>query len=155
MRNKHLLTILILAVAAVMTGCNHKTVYSHYEHVPQEGWDKPDTLFYEVPPVKEAGTYQEEIGIRTDISFPFQSIALVIAQDIYPKGKHLQTVKNCVLYDETGKERGNGISRFQNVVPLTDIQLEKGDSLRICITHNMRREMMTGISDIGFILTKK
>ena len=60
-----------------------------------------------------------------------------------------------MLYDETGKERGNGISRFQNVIPLTDIQLEKGDSLRICITHNMRREMMTGISDIGFILTKK
>ena len=144
MRNKHLLTILILAVAAVMTGCDPKKVYSHYEHVPQEGWDKPDTLFY-----------QEEIGIRTDISFPFQSIALVIAQDIYPKGKHLQTVKNCVLYDKTGKERGNGISRFQNVIPLTDIQLEKGDSLRICITHNMRREMMTGISDIGFILTKK
>ena len=127
MRNKHLLTILILGVAAVMTGCDPKKVYSHYEHVPQEGWDKPDTLF----------------------------LALVIAQDIYPKGKHLQTVKNCVLYDETGKERGNGISRFQNVIPLTDIQLEKGDSLRICITHNMRREMMTGISDIGFILTKK
>lgn len=49
MRNKHLLTILILGVAAVMTGCDPKKVYSHYEHVPQEGWDKPDTLFYEVP----------------------------------------------------------------------------------------------------------
>ena len=95
--------------------------------------------------MKEAGTYHEDIGIRTDISFPFQSLALVVSQDIYPRKEHRQTVKNCVLYDKTGKERGNGISRFQNV----------GDSLRICITHNMRREMMTGISDIGFILTKK
>ena len=155
MRNKHLLTILILAVAAVLTGCDPNKVYSHYEHIPQEGWEKIDTLFSEVPPVKEAGTYQEEIGIRTDISFPFQSLALVVAQDIYPKGAHLQTVKNCVLYDETGKERGDGISCFQNVIHLTDIQLEKGDSLRICITHNMRREMMSGLSDIGFILTKK
>jgi len=155
MRNKHLLTILILAVAAVFTGCDRNKVYSHYEHVPTEGWEKIDTLFYEVPPVKEAGTYQEEIGIRTGIDFPFQSLALVVAQEIYPQGKHFQTVKNCVLFDETGKERGDGISRFQYVFPLTDIQLNKGDSLRICITHNMRREMMSGISDIGITLTKK
>ena len=38
---------------------------------------------------------------------------------------------------------------------LSDIQLEKGESLRICITHNMRREMISGLSDIGMILTKK
>ena len=155
MRNKHLLTILMLAVAVFFTGCDRNKVYSHYEHVPQEGWEKVDTLFYEVPPVKEAGTYQEEIGIRTDIDFPFQSLALVVAQEIHPRGEHLQTVKNCVLYDQTGKERGNGISRFLNVVHLADIQLNKGDSLRICITHNMRRELMSDISDIGFILTKK
>ena len=105
--------------------------------------------------MKEAGTYQEEIGIRTDLDYPFQSLALVVAQEIHPKGDILQTVKNCTLYDESGKERGNGISRFQNVIYLSDIQLEKGDSLRICITHNMRREMISGLSDIGMILTKK
>ena len=105
--------------------------------------------------MKEAGTYQEEIGIRTDLDYPFQSLALVVAQEIHPKGEFLQTIKNCSLYDESGKERGNGISRFQNVIYLSDIQLEKGDSLRICITHNMRREMISGLSDIGMILTKK
>lgn len=155
MRNKQLLTILMLAVAAVLTGCHRKTVYSHYEHVPQEGWEKIDTLFYEVPPVKEAGTYQEEIGIRTDISFPFQSIALNVAQDVFPQGTHSQTTKNCVLYDESGKEQGKGISRFQYVVYLKDIQLNQGDSLRIYVTHNMRREIMSGVSDIGIILRKK
>ena len=155
MRNKHLLTILILAVAVVLTGCDRNKVYSHYEHVPQGGWDKTDTLFFEVPPVKEAGTYQEEIGIRTDLDYPFQSLALVVAQEIHPKGEFFQTIKNCSLYDESGKERGNGISRFQNAIYLSDIQLDKGDSLRVCITHNMRQEMMQGLSDIGFILTRK
>ena len=142
MRNKHLLTILILAVAVVLTGCDRNKVYSHYEHVPQGGWDKTDTLFFEVPPV-------------TDLDYPFQSLALVVAQEIHPKGEFFQTIKNCSLYDESGKERGNGISRFQNVIYLSDIQLEKGDSLRVCITHNMRQEMMQGLSDIGFILTRK
>ena len=92
MRNKHLLTILILAVAVVLTGCDRNKVYSHYEHVPQGGWDKTDTLFFEVPPVKEAGTYQEEIGIRTDLDYPFQSLALVVAQEIHPKGEFLFTL---------------------------------------------------------------
>ena len=68
MRNKHLLTIWILVVAAMLTGCDHQMVFSHYEHVPQEGWEKKDTLFFTVPPMKEAGTYEQVIGIRTDIS---------------------------------------------------------------------------------------
>ena len=155
MRNKQLLTILTVAVAALFAGCDSKTVYSHYEHTPQEGWEKIDTLFFEVPPVKEAGIYQEEIGIRTDIGFPFQSLALNVAQDVLPQGEHYQTTKNCVLYDETGKERGSGISRFQTVVYLTDVKLNEGESMRISITHNMRRELMSGVSDIGIILTKK
>ena len=155
MRNKQLLTILTVSVAALFAGCDSKTVYSHYEHTPQEGWEKIDTLFFEVPPVKEAGIYQEEIGIRTDIGFPFQSLALNVAQDVLPQGEHYQTTKNCVLYDETGKERGSGISRFQTVVYLTDVKLNEGESMRISITHNMRRELMSGVSDIGIILTKK
>ena len=155
MRNKQLLTILTVAVAALFAGCDSKTVYSHYEHTPQEGWEKIDTLFFEVPPVKEAGIYQEEIGIRTDIGFPFQSLALNVAQVVLPQGEHYQTTKNCVLYDETGKERGSGISRFQTVVYLTDVKLNEGESMRISITHNMRRELMSGVSDIGIILTKK
>ena len=155
MRNKQLLTILILAVAAVFTGCDRRTVYSHYEHVPLEGWEKIDTLFFEIPPVKEVGTYQQEIGIRTDISFPFQSIALNVTQDVFPQGTHTRTTKECVLYDESGKERGSGISRFLYEVHLRDIQLNQGDSLRIYVTHNMRREIMTGVTDIGIILRKK
>ena len=155
MRNKHLLTIWILVVAAMLTGCDHQMVFSHYEHVPQEGWEKNDTLFFTVPPVKEAGTYEQVIGIRTDIDYPFQSLALVVAQDIFPSGTHLKTTKECVLYDESGKERGKGVSRFQYEVFLQDIKLNQGDSLRIYVTHNMRREIMSGVSDIGIILKKK
>lgn len=155
MRNRLFKTILILAVATLCMSCNRHTVYNHYEHVTQGGWEKNDTLFYQVPPVKEAGTYEEIIGIRTDINFPFQSIALNVAQDVTPQGTHYQTTKNCLLYDASGKERGSGISRFQNEIYLTDIHLNKGDSVSICITHNMRRELMSGITDIGIILKRK
>ena len=155
MRNRQFKTILMLAAAAMCTSCDRHKIYSHYEHVTLEGWEKNDTLFFEVPPVKETGTYEETIGIRTDISFPFQSIALNVSQDVIPQGTHHQTTKNCVLYDASGKERGSGISHFQNEIYLTDIQLNKGDSVHICITHNMRREIMSGISDIGIILKRK
>ncbi len=155
MRNKQLLTILIWVVAVFFASCDRNTVYSHYEHTPQEGWERTDTLFFEVPPVKEAGTYQEEIGIITDISFPFQSLALNVAQEVLPQGKPFKTTQNCMLFDETGKELGSGISRFLTVFYLTDVQLNQGDSIRICITHHMRRELISGVPDIGIILKKK
>ena len=79
----------------------------------------------------------------------------MVAQDIFPQGTHLKTSKECVLYDESGKERGKGVSRFQYEVFLQDVKLNQGDSLRIYVTHNMRREIMSGVSDIGIILKKK
>ena len=39
--------------------------------------------------------------------------------------------------------------------PVNDLQLNKGDSLHICVMHNMKREIMPGIADIGISLTRK
>ena len=36
-----------------------------------------------------------------------------------------------------------------------DMKLNKGDSIHLCISHNMKREIMPGIADVGICLKQK
>ncbi|MBP7359673.1 MAG: gliding motility lipoprotein GldH, partial [Prevotella sp.] len=46
----------------------------------------------------------------------------------------------------------NGISYYQYNFNISHIELHKGDSIHVCIRHNMKREILPGISDVGFSL---
>ena len=62
---------------------------------------------------------------------------------------------NCDIIDESGTVMGSGISQYQYDFPVDILQLEEGDSLHVTVIHNMRREVMPNICDVGFTLTKQ
>ena len=147
--NKFWFLIFMFAVAVGITSCNRKTVYAHYEHTPMQGWDKSDTLAFDIPAVKQAGAYKEDIGLRVVNTYPFQGLSLVIKQTILPSGYvHSDTV-NYTLFDRRGNTKGHGVSFYQFQFHFNTLQLREGDSLHICVKHNMKREIMPGISDVG------
>ena len=152
MRNK---LILLLMVAAGFVACGHQTVYHHYEHMPSNGWEKNDTIKFSIGPVKLAGSYYEDVELRTDGDFPFQGLTLIIKETVYPKGETTEQALNCNLVDERGEISGSGVNYFQYRFPHRDLQLNEGDSVEISITHNMKREILPGVADLGIRLTKK
>ena len=149
-----LISSLVLAVAAGVVSCNRKNVYVRYQHVSMSGWDKNDTLTYDVSPLK-AGRYREEVGVRIDRSYPFMSLSLVVKQTILPSGYVHRDTITCKLVDENGKFRGQGVSYYQQTFHLNTVSLHEGDSLHINIKHNMKREVMLGVSDIGFRIDRE
>ena len=46
------------------------------------------------------------------------------------------------------------MSYYQYQVPVNDITLQQGDSLHICVRHDMKREILPGISDVGIKMTR-
>ena len=143
-----LLAVLLLTVWS-LGACDNRTVYNHYEHAPSAGWDKNDSLLFDIPAVKVAGAYREELGLRIDHSFPFQGLCLVVKHTILPSGYvHSDTI-NCSLFDEDGNTKGYGVSYYQYRFHTNTLRLQTGDSLHICVRHNMMREILPGVSDVG------
>ncbi|MCI6160871.1 MAG: gliding motility lipoprotein GldH [Prevotella sp.] len=145
----------VLSMAALLTSCEFKTVYDKYQHTPLAGWEKNDTLFFSVPKMPHAGDFRMEVGLRTDESFPFRSISLVIEQRLYPSNIVMTDTIRCELTNQKGYIKGNGVNFYQYKFPLKDIRLNRGDSLQVSIRHAMRRETLPGISDVGFKIKKK
>jgi gliding motility-associated lipoprotein GldH len=146
---------LMLTVACGLTSCDRLPIYSHYEPTPITGWEKNDTICFGIPPVKEAGYYKEELGLRINEDYPFLGLCLIVQQTVLPSGYCHYDTLNCHLIDKKGTIRGTGINHYQYTFHVNTIRLAEGDSLHILVKHNMKREIMPGITDVGMQIEKR
>ena len=154
--NKQRLTLIsTIAAALLLMACDRKTVFDQYVHTPLNGWEKNDTIIFAIDSLAQSGEYVEEIGVRTSTIYPFQSLVLVVQQTVRPSGIVLDTVLNCKLTDDNGQSQGAGIGYRQFSFPLKTVRIEAGDTLHVAVRHNMKREILPGVSDIGFKLMRK
>ena len=135
--------------AAVAVSCATDTVYYSYAHTPVAGWEKNDTLTFNIPGMAAPGTYSQQVGLRMTSALPLTSISLIVEQRIMPRGKVLTDTIKCPITDIRGNFLGDGISSFQYMFPLREVTLNKKDSIHVSIRHNMKREILPGVSDIG------
>ena len=107
-------------------------------------------------PLKTSGTYEQQLGLRVTGVYPFMGLTLIVNQSIFPKGKVQSMEKieksdtiQCDLIDKSGTTKGQGISYYQYNFPINAYRFASGDSIHITVKHNMKREILPGISDIG------
>lgn len=150
-----------MTILVACASCTGNMVYDHYRHTPITGWDKEEELTYDVPPIKTAGRYATNVGLRINGDYPFQSLTLVVEQTVYHKAKgsklapqHYADTVNCTLFDKTGATRGQGVSYYQYHFRVSEMQLNEQDSLHIVVKHNMKREIMPGIADVGISVSR-
>lgn len=146
------LYILSVAVvgAVMLSACGDCRVYSRFVAAPVDGMEKNDTAVFDVPPVPASDRYRQEIGLRITAAYPFTNLCLQVEQTVEPGRRVRVDTLDCRLYDADGNVLGRGISMFQYSFILADVNLQKGDSLHVCVRHIMKREILPGIADIGF-----
>ena len=158
MKRTSLAAILAMAaffiVVSTTTSCNGNKVYDQYNHTPITGWEKNDTLTFSVPRMTEAAVYSSELMLRINEDFPFMSVTLIVEQKVIP-GMDVKTdTLKCRLIDQKGNFSGQGISYHQYIFDMSPIQLQQGDSIHVRIRHDMKREILPGVSDVGIMMYK-
>ena len=153
MRNKAVFMILAM-VALMTTACHRGVIYSHYEHVDNDGWERNDTMHFYIPRIAETGKYRQQLMLRVNNSLPFLSLSVVVEQEIFPRRQKLRKRIECPLVEENGHVMGKGISCYQYTFDVQNVELFKGDSLHVCVMHHMKRETMPGITDVGILVSK-
>jgi len=138
----------------LVAACNQKTVYYHYEQTSLMGWDKNDTLTFTIGPVTASGHYLEEIGLRISGEYPFTGLNLIVEQRNSSKQILRVDTLACNLVNERGNVEGQGVSQFQYLFPLSTLDLGEGERLFITVRHDMKRDILPGISDIGLRLIR-
>ena len=137
----------------ILVGCTGKTVYDKYEHTPIAGWEKNDAIVFRVPKTVTNGDNTATLMLRTTESYPFMSLTLIVEQKITPGETTYTDTLKCTLTDEHGNNMGQGLSYHQFAFPIRTLPLSAGDSITVSIRHDMKREILPGISDVGYSLS--
>lgn len=147
---------IVAAIVAVLVlqSCSGGVVYDRYNHTRLSGWDKADSLFYDIPPVPADGRYRQEVGLRVNDEFPFTGLTLVVDQTVEPGHRLQSDTLNCKIADSKGRALGHGVSCYQYSFIASELSLNKGDSLHVSIRHIMKREILPGIADVGLCLSR-
>ena len=144
-----------MCMGMMLVSCNNHTVFSHYESTSVRGWERNDTLSFNIEPMQETNLYAEEIGVRITGEYPFKGLSLIVEQTVYPSKTTITDTLNCDLIDDVGHANGKGINHYQYLFPLTTLKLNKGESVHVAIRHCMKREILPGITDIGLKLSRQ
>ena len=144
-----------LAVALALTSCNRNTLYSHYEHIPIEGWERSDTLNFRLTDIPQTGTYTEELGLRISTAFPYTALTLIVSQLAKASDLERTDTLTARLTDDDGNLNGQGgIDHHQYAFTLSAVKLQQGDTLTIAVRHAMRRESLPGICELGITVAQ-
>jgi gliding motility-associated lipoprotein GldH len=138
----------------LMAACNSGTLYSSYVSMGGEGWNRQDTIHFNLNPMEHAGLFAEEVGLRTNGAYPFTTISMIVEQQAQPSGLHRTDTINVSITDKEGTVLGEGICLYQYHTQLKPMKLLKGDTLSVDIRHNMVRQQLNGVNDVGFTLNE-
>lgn len=145
----------LFVVMALFLACHDDKVYDQYRHTSLAGWEKNDTLFFDIPRLNTGGNYKATVGLRVNNSYPFTALTLIVQGNNVTRNIHTTDTLTCTLSDKHGKPLGQGVSSYQYTFKASDFRASAGDSLRFTIRHDMKREILPGVSDIGIMLRKK
>ena len=145
---------LFISGCAIFASCDNK-VYDIYNHTPISGWEKNDTLSFKIQKMAENGRYGIDLGLRINEAYPFMGLTLIVEQRIFPSRVLKTDTLNCELIDNSGNTKGPGVSYYQYNFHVCDMDLNKKDSIYITVRHDMKREILPGISDVGIIIEQE
>lgn len=156
MRRFHLYSLLVPAIACCMltvSACRNEVVYHRYSPIPLTGWDKRDTIDFDIPPFDSTQTYKLTLELRTSSAFPYRNCWLVAEQRLEDPVLVRRDTVCCTLSTPQGSATGQGVNLYTNTYPVFAEPRTQGQHGRIRVYHIMRREEVPGISDVGLRLS--
>ena len=151
---KHILYIMsaVFGLVVLLSSCSDGVAYDKYRSTPVDGWERDDTLTFDVPRLHFAGRYAQTLGLRVNGAYPFTTVSLLVERVVEPGHRVYADTIECRLYDDNGNILGRGVTTYQYNFTLPPLNLRAGASLHVGVSHIMKRDPLPGVSDVGFRL---
>ena len=135
-----------------LAACSRGYKYSRYHSIGSNGWERNEEIIFTPPAVSTSANYEEMLGLRTNSSYPFTQLTLIVTQQARPSGYTRCDTLEARLTDDDGLVTGHGIVHYHYLLPLPAATLAQGDTLRVSLRHDMLRSPLHGVADVGFLL---
>lgn len=140
---------LFTVVLPFLSACIDGILFHGYKPLPAEGWDKRDTVCFNLPSVPENISGTLTVGLRTVSHVGMQEIVLAVEQvSGEAEVSRCDTVRY-PLTDDEGDALTLGVNNHQYETQHLPISLKKGQKGSVRIHHIMTPETVQGITELG------
>lgn len=154
-RNFYLKGIILLFVTSTLIACDKQTVYHSFQSIPTEGWQRKDTLFFNVDVPDSFTYYKLSVEVRNRNDYPYQNINLSISCNDSAANPLPADTLQLILANKDGRWKGTGWgSLYQLEFSAGGVQISKPGSYHFKIAHTLPDEVLRGINDIGIKLKR-
>lgn len=139
----------------MFAACTSGTVLHSYKPVPVGGWERHDTVRFDLPRVEKDIDGILFIGLRTAAHVGIQDVVLAVEQRFEsPSTFRLDTIRY-PLSDAEGFALTPGVNHHQYEDLQLPIRLLKGQSGTVSIRHLMSHEAISGITEVGIRIDER
>ena len=142
-------SLLFPLIALSLSACTGSTFYHSYKPLPKEGWERHDTVCFDLPKAGQDIDGTLIIGLRTAAHTPMQDIVLAVEQCFDAPPDYVCDTVRYPLTDDEGYALAKGVNHHQYEDRQLPLQMKKGQSGSVRIRHLMTHELMTGITEVG------
>lgn len=153
---KHI--IYVICLICIVCSCTLDVKFSKYKPVSSDGWDIEDTINFSTDTLRQDGRYAFTCGVRTARAFPYQDLVMMVERKVYRDSAlvlHKREKVTCPIVTSEGNFTGEGMATKLHEIGLKDFILQTGDSVDVSIYHQMTRQNLPGIVDIGLKMEKR
>ena len=149
-------SILLLLASWLTTACVEHTVYHTYQSIPNEGWDKHDTLTFVIPITDSLPTtLQVTAEVRSGNKYPYQNLFIVVSHNLQDSTTFETDTLALSLADNEGNWKGSAWGSLrQSSLPLGKVSIKGSGNYLFKVSHGMKDEVLPGIRDVGVYLSK-
>lgn len=144
--------VVMTGMCLVMAASCHwgGTVFHQCRAVDGDGWQRSDTLLFELPVLPKQKEVDFLVDVRYTGEFPYRHLWLVIQSNVTDSLLWQTDTLCCTLYDEKGNFAGTGMAGvYQVEVPLATCIPDGSSCARVQIGHCVNDESVKGIMDVG------
>ena len=139
----------------LLTACAEDTLFHSYKPLPvEEGWERSDTVCFNLPQAEENINGKLTVGLRTVAHIGIQEVVLAVEQCNETTGFCHRDTVHYPLEDAEGKALSGGVNIHQYETQHLPISIRKGQGNTIRIFHLMTHETVYGITELGIRLDK-
>lgn len=147
---------MLLLASCLAVACMKQTVYHSYQPIPNEGWNKSDTLIFQIPITDSLpATLQLATEVRNSTMYPYQNLFVIVSHNLQDSLTFQTDTLEFVLADKEGNWKGSGWgSLLQSTLPLGKVKVKGAGNYILKMSHGMKDETLEGIRDAGLSLTR-
>ena len=142
-------SLFFLLIGLFLSSCTGNTLYHSYKPLPADGWDRRDTVCFDVPQQAENIRGTLFVGLRTVAHIGIQDVALAVEQcDGAGIVSRCDTLRY-PLTDAEGNALTSGVNNHQYETKQLPFLMRKGKGAHVRIHHLMTPETISGITELG------